>query len=73
MNADPEIPTAPATAPDEPHAAPQRWRDDRHRMIEIAAYYLAERRNFAPGHETEDWLEAESLVDARLMGEGREF
>jgi hypothetical protein len=34
----------------------------RHELIAIAAYHLAERRNFEPGHETEDWLAAESQV-----------
>jgi len=34
-------------------AAPSR------EQIEIAAYYRAEARGFAPGHETEDWLAAE--------------
>jgi hypothetical protein len=28
-------------------------------MIAVAAYYKAERRGFAPGHEVMDWLEAE--------------
>lgn len=32
----------------------------RHAMIEEAAYYRAERRGFAPGHELEDWLQAEA-------------
>jgi hypothetical protein len=36
-------------------------------MIAKAAYYRAERRGFAPGHEAEDWLAAESEVDAALM------
>jgi Protein of unknown function (DUF2934) len=36
--------------------------DQRHELIAIAAYHLAEGRNFEPGHETEDWLAAESLV-----------
>lgn len=31
-------------------------------MIREAAYYLAEKRGFAPGHELEDWLEAEKQV-----------
>ena len=35
-------------------------------LIAIAAYYRAERRGFAPGGETEDWLEAEREVAARL-------
>jgi len=30
------------------------------------AYYKAERRGFAPGHELEDWLAAEREVEALL-------
>jgi hypothetical protein len=37
-------------------------------MIADAAYFRAERRNFAPGHELEDWLTAEREVDALLGG-----
>jgi hypothetical protein len=36
-------------------------------LIAKAAYYRAEKRGFAPGHETEDWLAAESEVDAKLL------
>lgn len=32
-------------------------------MISIAAYYLAERRGFAPGGAEADWLQAERLID----------
>ena len=33
-------------------------------MIAEAAYYNAESRGFAPGHEMEDWLDAENgLMD----------
>jgi len=32
-------------------------------MIQIAAYYLAEKRSFAAGHELDDWLEAERCID----------
>lgn len=32
----------------------------RHAMIAEAAYYRAQRRGFAPGHELEDWLQAEA-------------
>jgi len=38
----------------------------RHAMICEAAYFLAERRSFCPGHEVEDWLTAESDVDRAL-------
>lgn len=30
--------------------------------IEVAAYYIAEKRGFSPGQEMEDWLQAESIV-----------
>jgi hypothetical protein len=41
---------------------------DRELMIRTAAYYRAERRNFASGHALEDWLAAESEIDAALLG-----
>ena len=43
--------------------------DARHALIAESAYLRAERRGFAPGHETEDWLEAEAEVDALLRAE----
>jgi hypothetical protein len=41
----------------------------RHRLIQIAAYYIAQRRGFAPGSDIEDWLSAEAEVDAAFRGE----
>jgi hypothetical protein len=38
----------------------------RHALIAETAYLRAERRGFAPGHETEDWLAAEEEVDVLL-------
>lgn len=38
----------------------------RHHMIDEAAYLLAERRGFTPGSETEDWLAAEAAIDAEI-------
>jgi hypothetical protein len=35
-------------------------------MIAEAAYYLAEKRNFAPGFEVEDWAAATAEVMARV-------
>jgi hypothetical protein len=32
--------------------------------IAVLAYQFAERRNFEPGHELEDWLNAESEIIA---------
>lgn len=56
----------------EPHVAgrpPARHEaaleESRRRRIEIAAYYRAERRGFAPGSEVEDWLEAERELRER--------
>lgn len=42
-------------------AAPEEW-------IRVAAYFRAERRGFAPGHEVEDWLEAEGEVRDVVLG-----
>lgn len=36
-------------------------------LIAQTAYFRAEKRGFAPGHETADWLAAENEVDARLL------
>jgi hypothetical protein len=35
----------------------------RQEMIAEAAYYRAEKRGFAPGHDLDDWLEAEALLE----------
>lgn len=34
----------------------------RHDMVATAAYFLAEKRGFEPGHELEDWLAAEAQI-----------
>jgi hypothetical protein len=39
--------------------------DDREQRIAEAAYWRAERRGFKPGHELEDWLEAEREIDGQ--------
>ena len=36
-------------------------------MIAQAAYYRAEKRGFQPGPESEDWVQAEAEVRARLQ------
>jgi hypothetical protein len=43
--------------------------ENRHQCIAELAFASAERRGFAPGHELDDWLEAEREVDARRIGE----
>ena len=39
----------------------------RHFMIAEAAYYLAERRGFAPHNEWADWFEAEEKIDRLIQ------
>lgn len=41
--------------------------EQRCRIIEKAAYFRALERNFSPGREIDDWLEAEKDVDAMLL------
>ncbi|HYX74617.1 MAG TPA: DUF2934 domain-containing protein [Steroidobacteraceae bacterium] len=38
----------------------------RETMVREAAYFRAERRDFAPGNELGDWLAAEREIDAAL-------
>lgn len=47
--------------------------EDHHTAVAEAAYFRAEKRGFAPGHELEDWLAGEAEIEERLIGEGREF
>jgi hypothetical protein len=48
---------------------PKRVSDEERRaMIARAAYFRAERRNFAPGQELQDWMAAEADVDRELAG-----
>ena len=54
---------APATT-----AAAEPVTEDVGSMIATAAYFLAAARNFMPGHELDDWLEAERSVHAKLYG-----
>jgi outer membrane biosynthesis protein TonB len=44
--------------------------EQRRHYVEMAAYYIAERRGFAPGNPLEDWVQAETEID-RLLAEGR--
>ena len=42
--------------------------EERWKMIALAAYHKAEKRNFAHGNELQDWTEAEKEVDKILNG-----
>lgn len=39
---------------------------ERYEMIATMAYYRAENRNFEQGHDYQDWLECEAIVDKML-------
>lgn len=43
--------------------------EQRRRHVELAAYFMAERHGFTPGHEHEDWIAAEAEID-RMIDEG---
>jgi hypothetical protein len=46
-------------------AATRPWPSgDREARVRMAAYYRAEQRGFAPGHELADWFAAEAEVDS---------
>lgn len=61
-------PVPSAAAGDQPTASTQALpsQESINRMVEEAAYYLAEQRNFAPGFEEEDWLTAKQQIMAQL-------
>ena len=53
----------------EPPLAPTRLivhAGELHAIIAKAAYFCAERRAFAPGHELDDWLQAERDIEQAL-------
>ena len=37
-----------------------------YKLIQETAYYKAKARGFAPGHEVQDWIEAEAEVRLRM-------
>lgn len=43
---------------------------ERHHLIEVAAYFIAERNGFQPGSAHDYWLQAEREIDA-LIAAGR--
>jgi len=75
-------PAAPTRAPSKPlqserpsRAAPDKASgnsgaklspEEVYRLIQESAYFKAKERGFAPGHEVQDWIEAEAEVRRRL-------
>lgn len=42
--------------------------DEVRKLVSEAAYYRAKQRGFTPGHEVEDWVQAEAEVMRRIEG-----
>jgi hypothetical protein len=66
---------APAQAPRQAAQPPASLKEPltgeaRYRWIAHAAYLRAEKRGFAPGHETDDWLAAEAEFEAANRAAG---
>jgi Protein of unknown function (DUF2934) len=59
-----------AEAPRKGNGAPQIDPERRRNYVEVAAYYIAERRGFASGDQAMDWLAAEQEID-RLLQENK--
>ena len=66
-------PKAPAISADAMNAGARAEMspDELRQLISEAAYYRAKRRGFEPGHELEDWIQAEAEVVRRLNAPGR--
>lgn len=63
-------PATPAAAPAMAvNAIPVLTPDQRRYYVEVAAFYIAERRGFHGGSEMDDWVQAEAEID-RLLREG---
>lgn len=43
--------------------------ETREQKIACLAYSMAEKRGFESGHEQEDWLEAEKVVDEAILSD----
>jgi Protein of unknown function (DUF2934) len=62
----PALHVAGARSPAKTESSPTSGPADRAQWVAMAAYYRAERRNFAAGNELEDWLAAEREFDELL-------
>ena len=60
-------PYPPRSSGEAEDAASAAATQQRHEMIAMGAYFLAEARGFVAGCELDDWLRAEAEIDARLQ------
>lgn len=65
----PSSSSAPQAAPASERTIPEISPEQRRHYVEVAAYFIAERRGFLGGSEMEDWVQAEAEID-RLLREG---
>jgi hypothetical protein len=61
-------PRSGTTARDAPASSAKLSPEEVYRLIQESAYFKAKARGFAPGHEVQDWIEAEAEVRRRLEG-----
>lgn len=61
--------TKAAPAARKPAAKPTLSAEQRNHYVEVAAFYIAERRGFAPADPAQDWAAAEVEID-RLIASG---
>ena len=47
-------------------------REEVYKLIQESAYFKAKARGFAPGHEVQDWIEAEAEIRHRLEGRAQQ-
>jgi len=62
-------PDAPASGVIQTAVSPRRpdlSAEEIYKLVQETAYYKAKARGFAPGHEVQDWIEAEAEVRLRL-------
>lgn len=62
-------PSAGLPAPFNGNARAEISPDELRKLVSEAAYYRAKRRGFKPGHEVEDWVQAEAEVLGRIGAE----
>jgi len=60
----PDAPSVESTFPG--NGRTQLTAEEVYRLIQETAYFKAKARNFAPGHEVQDWIEAEAEVRRRI-------
>jgi hypothetical protein len=43
-----------------------KWGDELHALIEERAYFKSQSRGYEPGHEIQDWIDAEAEIELEL-------